>query len=216
MTLYQVYSSWVQGKLSDEQVAEAFQISVKVWKFKVTRYGKTMGITLKTLDRIAEDQITREEASKILGVTPRAVNLLMETWGVKRPLKEYLIKRSETEIKWEIRKKGAIEYIAGTATLEEAAEIAMCTDRQMRRWITELLHRHLEMPFKDLKLLSARKRKQVADEIEEAEGLEMDKINAINEVSRGSKQIRDLALERVVSRYRHRRGIDVQRTSRKA
>ncbi len=211
MSLYDIYSRWVHEKITDDEAAKLFSLTSKDFRFRVTRYGKRLPVVLKTLDRIASDQITREDAAKLLKVSARRVNQLELNWGVARPIKQYIINKAVTSVKWEIRKKFAIEYISGSATLEEAAENANVTDRQIRRWVSDLLEKHFGMVFKDLKDLTSAKRLRLADEIEEAEGLEISKINVLNEVSKGLKAIEEVAMERVLSKRTNRKTTHVRR-----
>jgi len=151
MDLLQVWSMLKADEITFEEAAEALGINPTSLKFRVTRWGHRLTLLLATLDRIKKDEITRTEASEVLGVTTRQVNHLMTTWKVDRPIKDYLIERATAKVKWEVRKKFAIDYIAGTLDLDKAAAAAGVSVRQMRRWVSELLIKHFEMPFKDLK-----------------------------------------------------------------
>jgi len=210
MKLYEIYKELVHERLTPAEAAEKFRMTEQDLKFRITRHGKRLPQILKTLDRINNDEMTRSEASALLQVGERQVNNLMKSWTVARPLKEYLVHKAVTGVKWEIRKKFAIEFIAGSCTLEEAAENAGVTDRQIRRWVSDLLNTHFGMVFKDLKELTLTKRSRLADEIEEAEGLEVAKMNVLNEVVKGHKAIEELALERVLSKRSNRKVVNVR------
>jgi transposase len=147
------------------------------------------------LDKIQDGKITRNEASVALGITNRQVNHLMQTWRVQRPIANYFFEHVAAQIKWEIRKKYAIEFVAGTCTVEEAAENAQVSARQMRRWVSELLQKHFGMVWKDLRTLSDSKRRRLADEIETAEGLELAKQNVIRSITVGETTLNDVAAE---------------------
>lgn len=211
MKLYDIYAEYIQEKITLEEAAEKLNLSETDLKFRITRYGKKLPIVLKTLDRIRDDEITRDQACNILKISPRQVNNLMLTWQAPRPLKQYLIDKAVSVVKWEIRKKYAVEFIAGTCTIEEAAENSEVSERQIRRWVIDLLKRHFQMTFKDLKEVTLARRRRLADEIEEAEGLEVSKINVLNEVSRGERAIEDVALERVLAKRSNRRPPIVRR-----
>ena len=200
MSLYSTYTLWLHKKIDDAEAAQAYGLTEKDWKFRLSRYGKRLPLVLKTLDRISEDELTREEAAALLQVSPRQINQLQIAWKVTRPLKEYVVNRAVSEVKWEIRKKFAIEFIAGSCKIDEAAENATVSERQMRRWVSELLDKHFGMVYKDLKDLALRRRQRLADEIETAEGLEVAKLNVLAEVAKGEKAIQEVALERVMSK----------------
>lgn len=204
MGLYNIYTKLVHGKISHADAAEQLDITEKDLKFRITRYGTKLPRVLKTLDRIRTDDISREDAAHILGVTPRQVNNLMKTWKAPRPLKQYIIDKAIATVKWEIRKRYAIEFIAGSCELQEAADNAQVSHRQMRRWVADLLEKHYQIVFKDLKRINLSRRKAMADEIEDAEGLVIEKINVLNEVARGTKAIEQVALDRVLARRSHR------------
>lgn len=210
MRLHQVYTMWLHKKLDDEETAKQLGMTATDWRFRVSRYGRRLPIVLKTLDRIASDEITRSEAAQILGVTERQVNHLSKNWSIERPIKAYVINKAVTSVKWELRKRFAIEVIAGTEDFESAAEKSGISTRQLRRWVADLLEKHYQMVYKDLKTLSMRRRGRLADDIEQTEGLEVAKINVLNEVARGERAIEEVAMERVLSK-RSLRGANVRR-----
>lgn len=197
MNLLDVYNAHVKGEITEKEAAALFGITVRNLRFKITRYGMRLPTVLATLDKISRDQISRDNAAVAMGVQVREVNNLMAEFKVTRPIPEYVINQTLTEIKWEIRKKFAIEFIAGSCTIEEAAENAECTTRQIRRWVENLLKKHFEMPYKDLKKLALHKRQRLANEIEAAEGLEMAKVSIINAINRGEKSVEQEASERL-------------------
>lgn len=205
MKLLDVYNLIEQGQVTDEQAAEALDLSHRQWEMRKKKWGHRLPLLFSILDKIKEDKITRLEAAQILGTTERNVNSLMQSWGVVRPLKPYLVARAAAEVKWEIRKKMAIDFIAGATTIEDAAEGAEVSDRQMRRWVSELLHKHFGMVFKDLKPLQLRRRQRLAEEVEEAERLELAKQQQLKAVLSGQKTIQEEALERAVARREARR-----------
>jgi hypothetical protein len=200
MTLSQIYENLVSNKITEEQAATMLGMPVKSLRIRRAKLGDKLPQILGALDKINEDAITRTEAVEILKVSARQVNKLAESWGVSRPLKQYVFTRTASKIKWEIRKKFAIDYISGSANLEDAADGAEVTVRQMRRWIAELLMKHYGMPWKDLNLLTDDRRRRLADEIEEAEGLELAKQNVINAISTGKKTLLEEAEERVAAK----------------
>ena len=204
MDLLQVWSLLQAGDISFEEAAEAFGIAPRDLKFRSTRWNHRLPLLLAMLDRIRKDEISRDDAAAVLGVTTRQINHLMNTWKVERPVKEYLIERATAKVKWEVRKKFAIDYIAGTLDLDKAAEAAGVSVRQMRRWVSELLIKHFEMPFKDLKQVSMNRRTRLANEVEVAEGLEREKLRVADAISTGDRTLKEEAVERVLHRTRKR------------
>lgn len=205
MRLLEVYSMMESGQLSHVEAAEALNMSPKILKFRMTKFGHRLPLVLSTLDKIRHDEIGRPEAAEVLGVTVRQVNHLMNNWHVERPLKAYLVTRAASKVKWELRKKFAIDFIAGNINIEQAAEAAKCSTRQMRRWVSELLTKHYEMPFKDLKLVPDRRRSRLANEIEEAEGIELAKQRVLDAIADGKKAIQEEAFDRVLAKKRRKR-----------
>lgn len=202
MSLYATYQKYKQGKITEEEIAQEYGLSLRVFRLRRAKLKDRLEETLTVLDKIHSGAITRHEAAETLGVTARQVNNLQTSWKIKRPLAEYLISRATSKVKWEVRKNYAIEFIADSLTLDDAAEHANVSVRQMRRWVTELLKKHHGMVFRDLRELTHQRRLTLADEIEEAEGLENAKRSVIQAVAMGEKAIREVALERVLSKRR--------------
>lgn len=211
MNLLDIYASMQRGDITLEEAATAFGFTTTDMRLRMAKWGHRLPLLLATLDKIKNHNLPRDEAAQVLGVTPRQVNHLMVNWRVDRPIPDYLINNAASQVKWEIRKKFAIEYIAGTCTLEEASENAQVSDRQMRRWVADLLQKHFGMVFKDLREVTPTRRYRLANEIETAEGLELAKQAALRSVVVGEKQIRDEALDRVVSKRVKKRVSNVQR-----
>jgi hypothetical protein len=207
MELLQVWSLLQRNDINQEDAAEALGITPKDLKFRLTKWGHKLPLLLATLDKIKVDAITRDEAAAVLEVTVRQINNLMNSWKVERPIKNYLIEREASQVKWELRKKYAIDYIGGSLDLEKAATAAAVSDRQMRRWVSELLIKHFDMPFKDLRQVSEHRRRRLAGEIEHAEGLEKDKLRLVETISDGQKSLKDEAIERVLSKNRRKRHV---------
>lgn len=200
MNLLDIYNALMSKQITTEQAASTLGLVERDLKFRMTKAGHKLPLTLSVLDKIKADAITREEASRVLGVSVRQINKLQESWSVARPLKAYLVNKAATQIKWEIRKKYAIDFIASGSDFEAAAEAAGCSSRQMRRWVTDLLEKHFDMPYKDLAHVSMSRRKRLADEIETAENLELAKQNVLKSIADGKVSIQEEALNRVLSK----------------
>lgn len=205
MDLLDIYSAMQRGDITVEEAAVAMNMPLRTLKFRLTRWNHRLPLLLSVLDKCRHGTIDRQEASSTLQVSPREVNHLMVNWRVVKPIPTYLVMKATSEIKWELRKKYAIDYIAGSCRIEEAAEGAHVSSRQMRRWVSELLQKHFGMVFKDLRQMPYRKLQRIAQEIEESEGLELAKQNVLKEVADGRRAIEEEALDRVVDRRRRHR-----------
>lgn len=211
MNLIDVYTMHTNGGMSDEEAARALGVSLTSFRFRVTKWGHRLPLLLATLDKIKAGTIGRPEAAEVLQVTPRQINVLMVTWGVQRPVGERRIQRERADLKWAVRKKFALDYIAERATLEQAAESANVTVRQIRRWVSDLLRKHYDMPFRDLRLVSLHKRRQLAADIEKSEDLEEAKQQMMKAVLDGDKTVSEAAIERVVAKQAKKLANNVRR-----
>ena len=164
-----------------------------------------MPLILLTLDQIVAGAIDRNNAAKTLEVSTRQVNKLMESWSVQRPLKNYLVVRAASNLKWDIRKTFAIDYIAGRETLENAAAGAGVSGRQMRRWVVDLLKEHLGIVFKDLGKLSEALRRSISRQILAGEEIDSTTQQKVLEIASGKVSIEDEALARVLLKRKKRR-----------
>jgi hypothetical protein len=205
MTLLDVFNALQNREINLSEAAKALGMTDRDLKFRLTRHGARLPGILTVLDRIRRDEITRDNAATYLNVSVREVNQLMKTWRVSRPLKQYLVDRAAAKVKWEVRKKFAIEFIAAQSTIEDAAENAGVSQRQMRRWVSDLLDKHYGMVFKDLRRLTEVRRRRLADEIETAEGLELAKQQMVKAIADGKRSITDEALDRVLARKARRK-----------
>lgn len=200
MNLLDIYNLLLKGDITHKQAADTFGLTERDLKARITRHGHRLPLILSVLDKIKTDKITREEASKALERSTRQTNKLMESWKIERPLKVYLVDKQVTQIKWEIQKKYAIDFIAGGIDFETAAEGADLSTRQIRRRVADLLMKHHEMPYKDLDQLSMARRRRLAEGIETAENLELSKQNMLKLIADGKLSIKEEALNRVLSR----------------
>ncbi len=200
MKLLDAYVLLDRGEITEEEAANAFNIPVKALRFQLTRHSHRLPLILSILDKVRDDKITRTEAATALACTERHVNQLMKTFNIERPLKPYDMKRVQAEIKWEMRKRYAIEFISGTMSIDDAAIKAGVSDRQIRRWVTDLLEKYYGMPWSDLVTLAEHKRKRIADEIEHKEGLEYAKNRVLDTIAAGRADLMDVALDRLLER----------------
>lgn len=198
-SLLTVYTLLKNDEITLEEAASTLGLSPMSLKMRIAKHGPRLPTTLAVLDDINQDKVTRTTAANILGVGPRDINALMKSWNVKRPLKPYLVSRAASKVKWELRKKAAIDFIA-SEDLEDCAEIADISVRQMRRWVSLLLKKHFEMTWKELKELPQARRKRLAEEIEKAENLELARQQALKSVILGNKTVTEEAIERLLEK----------------
>jgi hypothetical protein len=201
MNLLDVYNALEKMEITVEQAADVLGLTPRDMRFRLTKWGDKLPTLLSTLDKISAGTVSRGRASELIGVGPRQVNHLMGTWKVHRPLPNYVVDATVSAIKWEIRKKYAIEYISGAATIEDSSEDADLSTRQMRRWVSGLIKKHFGMVFKDLKGLPGAKRRRLAHEIENAEGLEYAKQSVIEAIRRGEATLQEEAAARLAGRH---------------
>jgi hypothetical protein len=199
MKLLTIYTLLDSKEITDEEAALALGLTDSEWRQRRARWGARLPLLFGVLDRIRDDTITRDEAADVLQTSVRNVNALMKSWHVARPLKEYLIQREAAKVKFEIRKKAAIDFIAGADDIETAAVAGDCSTRQIRRWVSDLLGKHFNMVWKDLKGLRPHRRERLAREIERMENLEVAKQAALDQIRRGSKSVHEEAIERILS-----------------
>jgi len=204
MKLLDIYTLLENKEITEEEAAKTLGMTVKLLRFRITRWSHRLPLLLSILDKIKEDKITRNEASVALQVTVREVNQLMKTWNIERPIKEYELNRVKSQVKWEIRNRYALDFISGHMELDEAAESADVSPRQMRRWVSKLLEKHFQMPWGDLKQLSNERRLRLVQEIEIAENLELAKQQTLTAISKGKKTLETEALDRVISRKKRK------------
>lgn len=205
MNLMDLYNLHQKGELSVDDMAAVLGLTAKNLRIRLTKHGDRLPLVLSALDKIHTDQMTRPQACELLGVSPRTVNQLMLSWNIERPVKDYLVDRAASQVKWEVRKKYAIDYIGEHLTLDQAAEKAGVSVRQMRRWVSELILRHYGIVFKDLKSIPLARRRRLAEEIEQKEGLEFAVQQRVKAVAEGSKALEEEAVERVMARRERRK-----------
>jgi hypothetical protein len=204
MNLLDVYNMREKGLMSEEEAAAAFGRTVRSLRVIWSRWGNKLPLMFSTLDKIREGKVSRAEAAELLEVSLRHVNQMMEAWGVQKPIGEKRVRREQADIKWSVRQKFAIDYIAGATTIEDAAEATQLSVRQMRRWVSQLLQKHYDMPFKDLKVIALARRRRLAQEIEEKEGLDLAKQQMLKAVFDGRKSIQEEAAERLAFARAHK------------
>jgi hypothetical protein len=198
MKLIETYRAYMAGGITIEQAATALGVTPLSLKIRLTKHGDNIEKVLQALDDIAEDKITRQQATQALGIDVRSINHLMKSWNVTRPIKAYALVRATSLLKWEVRKKFSTDFIAGRITIEQAALLAGVSERQIRRWASELLQQHLGMVYKDLKALDHVKLQRIAKHIVEAEDLTEEARRTADEVSVGKKTLDGEAYGRVV------------------
>ena len=205
MNLTYIYRRLASHKINLSVAADELGLSEEGLKIRISKWGDRLPLLLLTLDQIVAGAVSRGDAAKTLGVSPREVNKLMKSWSVQRPISSYLIDRASTSLKWDIRTKYSIEYISGTTSLEAAAQRAGVSDRQLRRWVSDLLEAHHGMVFKDLRKLHSIERGQIAKKIADDQELGPEKQKKLTKISSGESSIATEAVALVVEKAKGRR-----------
>lgn len=200
MNLLNIYNALQSDEISFDDAAAKFGTTPVGLRIRLVKNGTQLPLVLATLDRIGEGKMTRDEAVTLLGVGKRHVNQLQKSWSIKRPICPRVVHCAAVKIKWEINKKYAIDFIADDTGLDNAAEKTDLSTRQVRRWVSNLLKKHYEMTYKELKSLTLDKRRRLADEIDVAEHLESAKQQVLQSIAEGKLAIEAEALKRVLSK----------------
>ena len=180
MHITALYLGFKAGNLTIEGFAERIGISPRQLTVRLGKHGSQIEKHLRVLDKISDNTITRAQAASEWGsVNVRTINAAMRSWGVERKITEDMVNRVTPKIKWEIIKKYSVDFIQGKLDLVKSAKAAGISDRQLRRWVSDLLKKHYDMPFKDLKHVSQARRQALASDILEAESLELAKIRSV-------------------------------------
>lgn len=201
MNYLDVYNDLQRNEITLEQACKVLSIEIKAYENKAKHWGHRFPLMLSVLDKIKSGAISTAEASSILGIQLRQVNNIMVEMGVERPLKTYKVKREMSQIKWELHKKFAIDFIADSTSIETAAADAGVSTRQMRREVSKLLDKHFGMVYKDLAEISNVKRRRLATEIEAAENLEFRHQQVLKSIADGEISLKDEAINRVIARH---------------
>ena len=199
--LYQLTTKKIDMSIA----AGKFGLTEKSLKSRLTKAGSRMPLVLLTLDQIVAGVISRADAARTLDVTPRQINKLMKSWSVDRPVQNYLVGRVVSKLKWDVRTKFSIDYIAGSANLEAAASGAGVSTRQIRRWVSSLLDKYYGMVFKDLRKTPEMTRRRLAEAIAADESLDTATQEMLVEISEDRLLLQREALTRVRAKGKKRR-----------
>ena len=201
MNYLDVYNELQRNEITLEQACKVLSVDIKTYENKAKHWGHKFPLMLSLLDKIKNGTISTAEASSILGIQLRQVNNIMVEMGVERPLKTYKVKREMSQVKWELHKKFATDFIADSASIETAAADAGVSTRQMRREVSKLLDKHFGMVYKDLAKISNTKRRRLATEIETAENLEFRHQQVLKSIADGEISLKEEAINRVIARH---------------
>lgn len=209
MSITSLYQKYKAGKLTKERFAEKLGISPLQLTIRLGKHGDQIEKRFEILDKIAENLITRDQAALEWsgikgGVNVRTINAAMRAWGVEREMTEDMVNRVAPKVKWEVIKKYSVDFIKGTLDLVKSAEAAGISDRQLRRWVSDLLIKHYDMPFKDLKHVTQTRREALAADILLAESLESGKIQPVlmGQISRFEEAELRIAAKRATKKGR--------------
>lgn len=200
MKLLDAYVAMQNGELTEAEVASALGITERALKIRISRHGLKLPLVLSILDQFHENKISRDQAAAAMGVTVRTVNALALSWNALRPLSNDTITRATSQVKWEVRKKFALDFIRGTMNIDAAAEAAGVSSRQMRRWVANLIKKHYGIVYKDLAEIAPRRLAEMAKHIEEEEALEEATKAIADKVSEGLVSEREEAKRRLAAK----------------
>lgn len=186
LSLLEIYDRLYKGDITPEKASRMLNTQPRMVKHRLNRWGDRLPTLLFLLEKMGQGAVRPREVAEELGTSVRNVYLLARHWQVAVPpafdghaVAEIQERRSRSRLKWLARKKYAVEVIAAQATLEDAAEAAEVSPRQMRRWCDRLLEQHFGLHLPDLRDLSTVKREKMAAQIEKNEGMtlgEMEKL----------------------------------------
>lgn len=173
---FQVLLDVKQQRITEEHAAELLKTSIKrvrqmvtIWSPKLAKLVPAIDALLRPANSKEQQTACKARVARIAKVTPRQVNRLIDYAEIVIPKPESVIIRKENHknaIKMrELRKKCAIDVIAGVNSVENAAEQAEITTRQMYRIVHKLCglnHVH----YKDVKPLKDSQRRKIAADIE--------------------------------------------------
>lgn len=202
-----LYKQYKKGTLTLADWAEVLDIKETSLKIRVTKQGARLPKFLATLDKIASGALTMKEGAELLGVAPRAMSTNCATWKVQKPVSDFVLTRTTATLKWDVRKKFALDFIAGRYNLDQASESAEISTREMRRWVWKLLDKYQIGDFRSLVDTSLRQRRKWAEDIEQAEGLEHAKLRLLETIGAGQRALAEVALEQATDKLRRRKGV---------
>lgn len=202
MKLLELYTALNNREITLEQAAAALGVTEKGLKIRMSKHGLRLP---SILDQVQDNTITRDQAAEALQVGVRTVNALMVSWSVMRPVAPRTLQKATSAVKWEVRKRFACDFIAGRLNLAKASEAAGIDERQMRRWVSQLLGKHFGMVYKDLAHTTPQRLREISQEILDKERIEEEALRASERVSEGDMTEKEVGARRVVSRRIERR-----------
>jgi hypothetical protein len=206
-TRLEIYSMYMAGRATLEQTATSLGFTPGGFRIILARAKEEMPKRLAVLDEIDAGRMKNAEACKVLGCSVRNLSALMKNWGVERPMAMEGIDDVLIEIKQGLQIKYALEvirkpYVKGEMVefLDDMADKAGISSRQLRREVTDLLRRHVQLEYTDLTSMNEKQRNAVADQIEEAEHRDAQHVKVIEQVASGIRRREEAAIELAYAR----------------
>jgi hypothetical protein len=196
MKLRALYDRYLSGKISIDQFAEELNLTTRGLKIRLTKWGDRFGTLMTTLDELGDDTINTVQASERLGTTTREINQLRESYSVGRPIRDYIVSRASSSIKWERYKKHAVDYIAGRRSLQQASDDSGLSVLGMRKWINKMLDRHTQLTWREHADMSLKDQQAIAKKIEEVENLSIQAQMISDAISLGRTTVQEQAIAR--------------------
>jgi len=167
-----------QGDLTLNQASELLTANKNSTVLRwLATYGKDLSFLEKSVDELQKQHLTRYDRTVIvdkiaerLGVTRRQVNKITQNDKLKTPSPYYEMLRQMNEenakVKRRSRFEGALAVIAGSITMDGAADEVEVSSRQMYRHVTNQLAR-VDLTVKDLKHMTIPRRVEISEELRE-------------------------------------------------
>lgn len=204
-SLSSIYLRYTNGLITIQAAATEFGFKEAGMMIRIAKHENKLLQTLQTLDEIVENRISREQAALRLSITTRQVNSLMKSWGVARPISLRKVQESSSELKWDVRTTFAILYIGGTLNLSRSAYYAGIGERQMRRWISDLLLTYCQLTYKELSKLEMTKRSEVSVCVKVAKHISEADLSEAIKIGNSKENIRNAAVSKVVAKSKIRK-----------
>ena len=197
MKRYDVYKQYSKGSMTLADAAANLGMTERDFKFRMTKWGNRLPTVLKLMDGVEQGAKNSKDVVEALGIQTRAANSLIGSFKVVRPLGEWRIERAAPKIKWDLHTKVAIDVIACSKTLTDAAIAGNISERQVRRVVAALIKQHCQMTYRDLSAMRVPDRCRIANEIEQNEQLDYANRQLLEAIEQGHTTVADEARKQV-------------------
>lgn len=173
---FRVLREYQLGRLKEEEAMAELGVDRKTLHLLESLWKGRLGGILPLVDSLLVPKKTKGQQSIIklrmaekLGVTIRQVNRLLDSSGIEIPTPISVLEREEIRKNAQNRRRNhekfALDVVFGHETVENAAERAELSVRQMYRVISKMAHR-AGLSYSDLTTAPPSKREKLAKKIE--------------------------------------------------